>query len=549
MAFGLLLVVAASLILHYNRGLSLQADDWDFVVRHRGAWVPALLTPHGPHLSLVTVVIYKVLLHVFGARSYLPFRVLAAADLVMLALVLGWAGREWWGRWGALVPVVLYVSLGQDSLLWSVQVGYSVALAGGLIALVTINRGGRKYDLIACVALVASLASSSQGVGFLAGAAVMVLLAGNWRRRAWVVLVPAVLYAIWWIEYGRQASETHFSLWPHVLIYLVGSLSASLPPLVGLSHDTRLLTIDTTYGVPMALAALGAFAYSLWRGWRPPSLFWGALVTIVVIWILASLSNWGPFDRAPSSPRYLAVNAYLVLTCLFTAVPFPRLARRGVVVVASVVLVMAATTVQSQYPQGRHWLSVGATYSRAQVGALDLMQGVVAPQFVPETGAYPSLFIGFDAGQFFSANAAYGGIEADSPAQLASQSEAVEDVVDSEMARGELSLVPGAPALLDKPPLLVAGNVSRSGGCLVLTGGPIEIDAPAGRFELRAGPTPLLVAVERFAANYSVALGPVPAHAAYVVTVPADRDPQRPWRIALNGQGGRVCSAASTPSG
>jgi hypothetical protein len=47
----------------------------------------------------------------------------------------------------------------------------------------------------------------------------------------------------------------------------------------------------------------------------------------------------------------------------------------------------------------------------------------------------------------------------------------------------------------------------------------------------------------RFATNYSVILGKMPAHSTYVASVPSDRDQRTLWRMNLSGAGGRACSA------
>src|ERR1700730_18375190 len=73
-AFVGLLAFGAALVLIETRGLSFFGDEWDFLITRRGLSPHVLLGPHGPHLSLIPVLLYKRLLAVFGASSYLPFR-------------------------------------------------------------------------------------------------------------------------------------------------------------------------------------------------------------------------------------------------------------------------------------------------------------------------------------------------------------------------------------------------------------------------------------------------------------------------------------------
>src|SRR5947209_468617 len=195
-AFVCLLLLGAAIVLYETRGLSFYFDDWDFVLHRRGLTASSLLQAHGPHLSLVPILIYKLLLKLFGGGSYLPFRMLAAVDLVLIAFVLGLVSRRWWGRRWGLAPVLLMVTLGAGgwTLLWSFQVGYALATAAGIGALLALDsdpiRGGGP---LACGCLIISLASGSQGIGFLAGAAVLLIIRRRPRDGVWVAL-PAILY-------------------------------------------------------------------------------------------------------------------------------------------------------------------------------------------------------------------------------------------------------------------------------------------------------------------------------------------------------------------
>ena len=94
--------------------------------------------------------------------------------------------------------------------------------------------------------LIISLGSGSQGIGFVVGAALMLVLRGDWLRRSWIVLVPALLYALWYATYGHQHSQTHLShcgerRW-HTLMQ---SLSATAGALVGLSSYRRRTACST----------------------------------------------------------------------------------------------------------------------------------------------------------------------------------------------------------------------------------------------------------------------------------------------------------------
>lgn len=546
-AFGGLLALGAILVLIETSGLSFFGDEWDYLLDRRGSSPHVLLAPHGPHLSLVPILIYKVLLHVFGASSYLPFRLLAALDLVIVALMLGIACRKWWGRWWGLAPVLLFVTLGPAgiTLLWPFQCGYAIAVAAGLLSLLALGRGTIRGDGVACGALVLSLASASQGIGFVVGAAVMLLIRGDWRRRWWVVLIPAVLYALWYLKYGHQASESHPSLWKSSLQYSAQALSATFGALVGLSSiSPQSGLLDITFGVPLAIAAVAALAVVTARGWCPPPPFFGAAATLVVIWVAASLSNAPSIPRPPTDPRYLSSDAALLMGCLCSALPHPRLNRTGVVV-AVIALVIVAATNASQYTQARTTIHAATVASRAELGALEIMRGVVAPQFGPEEPGLPGVLVNVTAAPFFKGVDDFG-LTADSPQSIQSASENTRELADRVIQRGEsIVLSPSAAAAPVGPHAsrIIAGTARAVGGCLVLGTGPVAIAAPAGQYQLKAATkSPLSAAMGRFAASYDISIGSLaPGHVG-TVSVPSDGSPQVPWRMSLSGSDGRVCA-------
>jgi hypothetical protein len=548
-AFAALLLLGFLVVLYETRRLSFFGDEWDFLLDRRGLSADVLLRPHGPHLVVGPVLIYKILLQVFGAGSYLPFRVLAALDLVLVALVLGIVCRRLWGPWWGLAPVLLFIALGPGAvtLLWPFQVGYAVAVAAGLLALLALDTRGRHGDLLACLALLVSLASGSQGVGFVVGAAVMLVMRGDYRRRAWVVLMPVVLYGLWYLDYGRQASETHLSLWPTSLSYGMQSLSATLAGGSGLSSVQPTGVLDVTFGVPMAVAVLAGLGIALWRGFRPRSLFWGAAATLVVIWLAASMSNFGVYSRPPSDPRYLSSNVALLLVCLCVAVPRPRALMRGGIIAVGIVLAVVVATNGDQYGRTHYDLQTADIAARAELGALLILRDVVPPQFSPAQAGDPAQLASVSAGPFFAAASAFG-MDADSVSQLLRQSQTDRERADNVLERGGITVGPtskaGPAATI---PLTVLGGTARGiGRCRVLGSQPLAVQAPPGRYALTAARrSAVRVTMGRFASGFDTQVGSVAAGQSELISVLADRAAQVKWRMMLSGAGARVCAMPS----
>jgi hypothetical protein len=532
-AFAALLVLGAALVLVETRGLSFFLDDWDFVLRRRGLSPGVLLQPHGPHLSLLPILVYKAILQVFGA-SYLPFRLLAAFDLVLIAGVLGWVCRSLWGRWWGLAPVLLLVTLGPGAptLLWSFQVGFAFALAAGVVALVAAGRGDGTADIVCCVALVVSLASGSAGAGFAVGAAVIVAIRDDRWRRSWVVLVPLALYGLWYLKYGHQHSETHLSLWKQALPYSMQALATTSAAVAGLSSTPALGgPVDAPFGVPIAIAIVATVAAGIWRGWRPSPLFWGAAAALITMFVAACLSNGPPDPRPANASRYVSTDAMVLFICACAALPRPRPRRAGVIL-ACVALAVVSLTNASQYGLQHHLWAQSDAISRAELGGLLVLRGTVRPAFDPHTPTDPAALVLVQAQPFYDAVDAFG-LHVDSPSSLRRQPEYIRELVDGLLQRGGLSLVPAAAQ---------PGGVP--GRCVVVGPAPFVFRARPGTYRLTAGRSAMTVSGGRFGDAYSAHVGSVAPSTSADLTVKRDRASGIPWRIEATGAGGQVCPAS-----
>jgi hypothetical protein len=526
--FGVLLLLGAVIVFYETRGFNFYFDDWDFVLHRRGLSADVLLSPHGPHLVVVPILIYKALLKVFGG-TYLPFRVLSALDLVIMATALGVVCRRLWGRWWGLVPVLALVTLGSGSwtLLWSFEVEYAIANAAGLIALAALAFDWRWSRPLSCGLLILALASGSQGVGFLVGAVVVIALRRDRARAVWVVLVPAVLYGLWYLKYGHSASETHLSLWRDSLHYVMVSFASTISGILALGAPSNSLPpqLDPGFGEPVAIALIAGFVVALWRGWRPQRLFYGAIATMVALWVAASLSNLGG-TRLPTDSRYLSTSAILLLVALCAAVPPPRLPRAGLVVVVLALLVLAVTNA-GQYTAVRNQMLATSQDSRAQLGALLIMRGVVPAWFSPAPAFTAGLVNDVQAGVFYSAYDAFGGLPSDSVAQLERDPETPRQLADQALGRGE-----------ELGYAFVSPGTAPTGTCQAA---PVEFTARPGTYTFLPAPhSTLTAAAGRFAHTFDIPFGEVPSGRAATVHIPADRAPDVPWRIQVSGRG-RVC--------
>ena len=232
------MAVSAVVLLVLETDITFFLDDWAVLLHRRGLSADVILDPNNQHPAMVPVLIYKALLATVGMDSARPFQVVEVVSfLVADALLFVWIRRRV-GAWLALAAVVPILFLGSayEDLLWQFQVGYFGSMACGLGMLLALDRDDRIGDRWACALLAASMTFSSVGLAFLAPAGIHVAWDERRRRRAYVVLVPAALYALWWLGWGHTAQSTvGIKNIATSASYVIDGLSSSISSLLGLA--------------------------------------------------------------------------------------------------------------------------------------------------------------------------------------------------------------------------------------------------------------------------------------------------------------------------
>ena len=182
-------------------------DEWLLFSMRADPSASAYFRPFNGHLIAVPVLVYQIMLRVFGLGSYAPWLALAAvAHVTCVVLIFEFARR----RAGPLVAlgaaaVLLFFSQGAEDLFWAFQIGFLGSLALGLLAILLAERRPwsrtRAIGISAC--LVVSIAMS--GVGLVMMVVVLALVR---RPRDVLVFVPPVaIWAIWWTSWSAAAPE------------------------------------------------------------------------------------------------------------------------------------------------------------------------------------------------------------------------------------------------------------------------------------------------------------------------------------------------------
>jgi hypothetical protein len=425
--FAVTLIVGLVYLLVRARHESFFFDEWDWILDSRKWDVTTFLTPHNDHLSLVPLVIYKTLLRGFGLGSYAPFLattlLLHATVVVLVFFSLRRKVPDVVAFSGALT--ILLLGRGAQEFLWAFQLAWLLSIAGGLGALLLLERRDRVGDIGASICVAVSLASSGLGIAVVVGVGVELI----WKRSDWirlcVVVIPGVLYGLWYLGYGHQDGKLDNI--PKIPAYVGNSASGAFGGLVG----KNLFAGRYLVGIGATLVAISA-----WTQRRVTPRLAALIATPLAFWLLTA------YGRAqvnePGASRYVYPGAVWVLLVLGEAWNGRRVPNWGVALVALAVAFSLTGNIAEigHYADG---LSGIARTQRSELGALDLTPSTVPPGYQPDQTRAPQI----TAGRYMSAARDFG-TPGDSVAQIRAASETDRIEADRVLAEGSGLVLAGA---------------------------------------------------------------------------------------------------------
>jgi len=513
---------AALLIL--GAQLTFLSDDWA-VLTYRPGWsASSILTPHNEHIYVFPILIYKGLQETFGMASAFPYRVAStAAFLASAALVFEYVRRRT-GDWLALIGAAMLLFLGSayEDLLWSFQIGFFGSIAAGIGALLALEREEDRSDRIACGLLVASIAFLDMGLMFVIGAAVKILLGkGDRRRRVYVVVLPLALYVLWWLAWGPTSTDASVANAAKAPLVVIEAVGAAIAALFGLPLSWR---------IPLALAAVLLATLRINALGRVPRQIWPVLVIAASFWLAAAIDG-----RGPTASRYLYPGSALLLLITSELLNGMR-PRQGALLVAAAIAVAAIVSNSFSLHDGFLGYRDGSRAERADLAALELARGTVAPGF----GLSRSSGTPFDkivgAGAYFTAADRYGS-PAYTPKELAASPAFARGSADSVLASAERIRLRGDD--VRTPPGLACRDLVPAAG----TPGTTTTLEP-GSFSLSTiGPSSAILGLGRFRRDRpSAQLGRLGAGRTRRLRIPTDPSPLR-WGLYVIGAV-RLCRVA-----
>lgn len=530
------LAIAALLIVVLSWDLTFFQDTWAFLLERRGHSVGDFLRPHNEHLVVIPVFITKVCESLFGLSSAHPEMFVMTASLIIVAALLYVYVRRRVGAWLALAAALPVMFLGSAwmILLWPFEIEFSGAAAAGVASLLIFEREDRLGDAWACVLLIISIGFGSLGLSFAFAAAV-----GVWQTRrsrgwgrAYVVLVPAVLYLGWYAGWGHTA-EHHVTL-TNVLQtprFVMEGFASAAGSVFGLNTEKEAATGEPVWGRPLILILIALAVFWKWRRPGISAFFWRSTAAAASYWILAGFS-YIPGREAASNRYVYAGVIFLVMMAadLFSGV---RVGRKALIAVLAIGACAVLPNI-ALMKEGSNVLETQGELTRADTAAIQIARRTIPPEMVMDptiTGTLANVAI--VPGPYLEVTDQHGS-PAYSPAELVNGSPLAQHWADVFLSKA-------LPLSFEVLPTRQSprGSCSNLGG----DGSEAETELGPGTVLIVAAPdAEAKVTARRFSGTeFPVELGVVPAGEVAKLSIPQDEATQ-PWHLKIeSSQVARVC--------
>jgi hypothetical protein len=304
-----------------DRKLWFFGDEWDFLVRRGLSYGPtssrSIWFPHNEHWSTLPILLWRGLYSVFHLSTYWPYLVpVLLAQVGVMHLAWRMCRRNGVDPWVATAAVGLlgFLGAGAEDLASAFQVSFVGSVFFGFVAFDLLDRPDRgpiltrRRDLLASVALLASLMCSTIGDAMVVGAAVLLFARRPPRRALAVLALPVGSYIIWFTFVGRLGLTSHAD---HLSLTKV----TALPQYVWFGLSSAL---GQAFNLETAGAAL-LVGLAAWVGWHLQSLWrenpalLGLSVAAVAFYVVVGLGRDTTAGATTVVSRYVYVGVAILL--------------------------------------------------------------------------------------------------------------------------------------------------------------------------------------------------------------------------------------------
>ncbi len=496
--FGVLLAASFTFLMLKARGNTFFYDEWTWIVT-RNSGLHSVLAAYNNHLLVAPLTLYQLLFRTVGLEHYWVYRLLGTlVHLGCASAVYVYARRRIGASALLLVASILLLGYAWEYVIWPINVGFIASIGLSICALLALDRNDGRGALLACGLLVCALACSEFTLVFAVGIGFELLSGPRRLERAYVWVLPLLLYGIWWLAYHQpSAARNNLTLAPSFALDLAASAAGGLFGL-GIGWGRVLIVI-------LALAVFRRLSLPGPLSQRAVTL----LVAAVGFWLTVALGR-AQFGT-PTASRYIYTGAILIVLLAAEVWRGIALPPRPLVAAGIVLAISLAGNIRV-LGMGESIIRRSSQTMRAELGAVALARAYVPAAFTIDAHYMP----GMAAGPYFSAIDTLGSSAADSPSLIAREPELARTNADQTLMRAGALISTAAPAArlgsvgtaVPRVENLPPGRVRTSAGCVSFTpdvsGGGLDLGLPADgvRFSA-AGPGESVVLARRFATGFA----------------------------------------------
>src|SRR5579864_3956099 len=327
---AVLSLVACAGVFYLTRYRSFFYDEWAWIEYRRPWSFDVFALSHDGHWSTIPILVWKILFITVGIRSHLPYEAALLVVHMVAVLLLFTLIRRRSGEVPAFAAALILLVLGSggDDIVWAFQLAWVGSIAFGLLAMLLVDgTPSRRRLVIASLALLGSLMSSSVGLLFVAAVGAELLVDRSRRHLLVVLALPVLAFSAWFLAFdtgrvpgapgikgsflgGSKGVGYLWSLAQFVLTGLQGTTSGILG--IGQSRPVA-PTEQRWFGLIPLLLIGAALAWHWFRQKRVTSWQVGLMAGLLVWFPLIGLGRVQlGIDQATSS-RYIYVAAVFLL--------------------------------------------------------------------------------------------------------------------------------------------------------------------------------------------------------------------------------------------
>jgi len=262
--FGVVVVLAFVLEVHYGRTQWFRRDEWAFLAGRELADLRDLFRDHNTHWTTLPVVAYRLMWNAFGLRTYVPYTAMAVTSHLacasLLRVVMRRAAVAPWTATAAASLFALF-GAGESNVVWGFQIAFTGALALGLAHMLLADHDGPldRRDALGIVLGIGSLACSGVGIVMAGAVALACLVRRGWRVAAVHGGALAGVYATWWVAIGHEGfgEDDRDPPIADLARFVSEGLRAAFSALGQLPGLGLLLAAILTVGLPLAWVPIG----------------------------------------------------------------------------------------------------------------------------------------------------------------------------------------------------------------------------------------------------------------------------------------------------